>query len=499
MKPLLILALAASLAGSAIAQQPDKHLPVSPTVAELDAALEGKTLTIEDAVRIALITNRSYATAAANLDRAKGRVGEARAALKPTAGISGKLDYYDRPTTADFGGSSIAIVNQFSDVYNANITLPIDISGAIHSAVDQAKFNEVAARIDVNRVRNQLVFEVRNAFFEALRAQGRLVVSEDSLANAHTRLEDAQAMLRAGTGTQFDVLTSQRDVADAEQVMIKARGDVTIALARLKNAIGIDVSDSIQITDEGAVQEPSAKDVPTTPSTIPDDQLHIAKNLVPLGPDYQSFVAEGLSNRPEILEQDAAITAAQRGVRYESRSLLPSLSLSAGYVYQPNHAGFTPEKQGVLTLGFSVPILDGGLAKARRQEAEAMVEASKIDHRTAVDLVTLEVQEAYVELSQAAERVQVATVGLEQAREAFRLARLRAQVGVSASPQVSPQLELSNAQTTLTQAETNRVDAIYDYNLARAALDRATGRYSYGPGAGFHERPSAATTGQPEK
>ncbi|MGG2329574.1 TolC family protein, partial [Salmonella enterica] len=76
-------------------------------------------------------------------------------------------------------------------------------------------------------------------------------------------------------------------------------------------------------------------------------------------------------------------------------------------------------------------------------------------------------------LVQARERVQVANVGLAQAREAFRLARLRASAGVTATPQASPELELSNAQTTLTQAETNRVTALYDYNIARSQLDRA--------------------------
>jgi outer membrane protein len=57
--------------------------------------------------------------------------------------------------------------------------------------------------------------------------------------------------------------------------------------------------------------------------------------------------------------------------------------------------------------------------------------------------------------------------------------------GVSGTTGVSPQLEISNAQTSLAQAESNVVNAIYDYNTARAQLDRATGRYSFvenGPG-----------------
>lgn len=493
--------LALTFSNGILAQTPPVVLPakpfqVSPNVADLDLALAGKTLTIDDAVRIAMITNRNYASSVANLQRARARVEQSRVALHPTAGATGQLQYYDKPNVADFGTSSLTILNQFNDIYTANISLPIDISGAIHAGVSQAEFNEVAARIDVNRVRNQLVFDVRNAFYEALRAQGRLVVADDALANTKTSLDDARKRLEAGTGTQFDVLTANRDVANAEQGVIRARGEVTIALGRLKNVIGLDVSTPISITDEGAVQDPAAKDQPASPA-VAEDQLHVAKNQVALGTDYEALVSEGLSTRPEVLESDAAITAAERGVIYERRSQLPSLSLGASYVYQPNAAGFTPDKQGVITLGFSIPFFDGGLAKARVHDAEAVVDAAKINRRTAIDQVTLEVQEAYVNLSQAAERVLVANVGLEQARESLRLARLRASVGVSASPQVSPQLELSNSETTLTEAETNRLNAIYDYNQARAALERALGRYSYGEGLGYRSKPDAAVTGQP--
>jgi len=67
---------------------------------------------------------------------------------------------------------------------------------------------------------------------------------------------------------------------------------------------------------------------------------------------------------------------------------------------------------------------------------------------------------------------------------------------VSAGPQQSPQIELSNAQVSLTQAETNRVNALYDFNVARSALERAVGRYSYGPGGGYSQAPTEKETGK---
>ena len=105
-------------------------------------------------------------------------------------------------------------------------------------------------------------------------------------------------------------------------------------------------------------------------------------------------------------------------------------------------------------------------------------------------------QQAYITLVQARNRVAVANVGLAQAREAYRLARVRYNAGVSQQTGISPQLELSNAQTTLAQAETNQINALYDYNSARAQIDRAVGRFSFTASQpGYPAPPSPAVRG----
>lgn len=476
------------------ASTPTKPLLRSPDATRLRELITNRALTIEDVVAVSLLTNREFARSVAGLEGARGRTSEARTGLNPTVAVGGTYTAYTAPINADFGGNAIPIQRQFVGIYNAGVTLPLDISGSIRSAIGQAQFNEIAARIDVNRVRNDLIYNVRSAFFQALRAQGSLVVAQDTLKNTLSRLSDAQATLAAGTGTQFDVLTAQRDVADAQGQLVNARGNVTIALAQLKNAMGIDVSTPITIADTGAVVDPGTS-APAVPP--PGEETYgRADDEVVLGPEYQAAVAEAVRSRPEVLEGNASVSAAERGVAFARRSRLPQLSVSAGYNVQPNFAGFTPANQGSIGLNFSVPIYDGGVARARDRQARAVVAQAEVDRRTSIDNVTLEVQRAYVDQLQASERVKVANLGVEQAREAFRLSRLRSQAGVSAVQGQSPQIELSNAQVALTQAETNRVNALYDYNVARSALDRAVGRYSYGEGGGYAERPSERETGR---
>jgi outer membrane protein len=528
----------------------DRPLRVSPNLAAVNHYVESRAITLQDAVAIALTTNREFATAVAALLRAQARTGEARTALNPTVGVNANLTEFDAATVAHFGTQSITIVPQFNPVVTAAISLPLDITNVLRTAVSQAQFQEVAARIDVNRTRNQVVYDVKSAFYTVLRAQGQMVVATDSLNNALDRLNNANKNYTAGISPRFDVISAQRDVADAQQALINARAQVSISLAALKNTIGLGIGTQLRITDTNAVEYPPGVQPPTVPpvspsgavappagsapgtpppanptnptspthpaSPPPNDgsaEIHVSGiQYAPLptpptgqvedpftfGPEYDALLQEALKTRPEILETQAQIAAAQRGVQYARRSTLPSLSVSLGYTYTPNATpGFARSNQGSATLGVNIPIFDAGLARERVQEARADVATAEINRRQATDQVQVDVQQAYITLVQARNRVAVANVELAQARESYRLARVRYNTGVSQQTGVSPIVELSNAQTSLTQAQINQINALYDYNNARAQLDRAVGRYSFtAAGPGYPAPPPPATTGQ---
>jgi outer membrane protein len=521
----------------------DRPLTTSPALESVNGYIAGRAITLQDTIAIALYTNRDFASAAAALQQAQGRRGQARALLNPTAGVNGQITEFDAPTTADLSalsggqaGSGAAasppflIVPQFNPVFTASFSLPLDIAGTLRSAVSQAQFQEVAARIDVNRVRNDVVVNVKVAFYNVLRAQEQIVVATDTLNNALGRLNDANKNYAAGTAPRFDVISAQRDVADAQQGLINARAQLSANMAALKSTMGIEIRTHLRITNAKAVDYPPGVEPPTVPpmSLAPNPVLPVpgtpietpapvpvpnsaggaapgttelppsdeAEDNFEFGPEYDGLVRDALKTRPEILEGDAQIAAAQRGVQYARRTSLPSFSVGLSDTYTPNAAGFTRRNEAAVTLGVEVPIFDGGLARERVREARGVVASAEINRRRSVDQVQVDVQQAYISLVQARNRVAVANVGLAQAREAFRLARVRYNAGVSQLPGVSPQLELSNAQTTLAQAQSNQVNALYDYNSARAQLDHAVGRYSFtGIEPGYSAPPSPAVRG----
>jgi outer membrane protein TolC len=448
----------------------EKPLSKSARLEDLDPRFSHEPLTLKDAMAIALAYNPSLALAGQNLLFAHGRLGETKSAFLPAITATPGENYVKRIATEGYG---------------IQATLPIDISHLLSAASQQAEFQEIAARLDVNRVRNEVIFGVQRAFYSALRSEALVKVADENLHDSLDRLNDAQARYKAQAVAYIDVVRAQTDVAASQKQVIQAQSAVVDGLATLARTIGVDVTSKFEVGDQGAVDEPPA-------SVGGSDDI---KNLA-TGPQFKGALDEALKTRPEILEADASIAAAKQGVLIARRSELPSLQLGVGYFDFRNQTG-TLINEPQAFVGFSVPIFDGQLAKARGEEARASVSEAVTTRRQQVDNVSLDVQHAYLAVIQARDQVAVANQGVVQAKAAFDLARVRYNAGVASHSGLSPLLEVSDAQAALTLAEQNQVNALYDYNDARALLDRSVGRFAFTPtGPGFHAIPDEKLVGR---
>ena len=489
------------------ASRPDKPAATSPALIDLAARLSEQPLTLNDAVGIALAANPQLALSTTALYRAEGRTSETRAALNPNVGVSVGPTFL--ANSLQPGGTSV-------------LAVPFDISGALRAATSQAQFQEVATRLDINRARNQIVYNVKGAFYSVLRSEALVGVATENLQNSLDRLKFANTRYQTQTVAYFDVVRAQTDVANAQKLVIQARNGVSLNTGYLNNAIGIDVTTPLRISDRDAVANPPGVLPPTvTPLTpqsdvppsgtgsgaIPNAPLPetitaqnqnltaprpdmVIDQALTLGPEFAPLLKEALATRPEVLEGDAQIAAARRGIQYANRSLLPGVALTFGYYDVRNSTGNRRINEPEAGIALTLPLYDGGLARARRQQARADEATAITNKRQAIDNVTLDVQQAYLNLVQARDQVAVANQALSQARASFQLARVRYTAGVARAG-ISPLLEVSDAQAALTQAETNQVNAIYDYNQSRAQLDRAVGRFSYVPnGPGYARIPA---------
>ena len=480
-------------------------LEKSPGLSELPAALRGKPLNIEDAVAISIATNQNLALQVEAFLRSKGVVTTTGASLGPSLSTTYTLDGYNQSQVANLGGQPVTLSEQYQNQVTASLSLPIDLTGELHASLSQSKFLELAAKLDIDRTRNEIVLTTKNAFYAVLRAQALVRVAQDSLQNSIDRLADAQLRVDAGTSARFDLTTAKSEVATAQQTLTAARNSLSQAFASLNNAMGLDVLTPLQITTEGAVLIPNSAKTPYVvpaikPSAPPENNLKIAadgtlgdsgsstaaqavdfqvSNPIPDDSGFQTLLKEALHTRAEILRDDARIDAAKKGIVVARSGTLPSLSLGYNYGFTPNVGALGQEHTGYGSLTLSIPIFDSGAAKGRVTQARADVSTQETNRRSDLDSITLELRQAYLNLQSAELSIKSSREALSQADEAYRLARLRYSSGVTSQAGVSPIVELSSAQQTLSQAQSNYVNALYDYNADRSALDKAVGRYSY--------------------
>ena len=459
----------------------DTHVRAhSPTIGSVTGKDAAAALKLSDCINIGLSLSRPLQAAQEALSKAQGHTSEVKSSLSPTVGASPGDVYLHDAARLSFGIQG---------------TLPLDIAGSIHTAIDQSRFQEAAARIDITRVRSRVILDVQTAFFDALRAHALVDVADSTLAAAAERLHDAQEKYRAQAVAYFDVVRAQTDIATAQKLTIQTRGAYALAAARLASVMGTDVTSVVKLDPTDAISQPNSALVPdllpmaeiqrdtlprapkaVNPSNAADSTTQFikrAETAVQPNDELKQALAHALKERPELLEADAQIAAAKKGVDYARRSMLPTMSVSAGYFNIRSSTG-TPINEPEALVNINVPIFDGGTARARVKQARADIDAAVTARRDAEDAISLQVQQAWIGLVEARQQVAVAEQAALQARTAFSIARVRYNAGVSSKAGISPGLEVSDAQAALTLAEQNRVNALYDYNLAAAQLQWAS-------------------------
>ncbi|MBS1242691.1 MAG: outer rane efflux protein, partial [Nitrospirae bacterium] len=239
--------------------------------------------------------------------------------------------------------------------------------------------------------------------------------------------------------------------------LINAKNGVRIRTIALNNAMGIDPGRATEIVEE-----------------LPS---------VPVLPSLDKAQADALQNRPDMKRMEADIEAARARLTAERSNYLPTLSANAAY----NWANGTTEMgpfMGTMFKGdvqnswnagimLTLPLFQGGLTAGRVAEARANLLALEAQRDAMKQSILLEVNQAFADLESAAARVEVMEKTLQKARENLDIAQGRYKAGVG------PYIEVTDAQLSSVNSETDHIKALYDYHLAIAQLQKAMGIKSY--------------------
>jgi outer membrane protein TolC len=296
------------------------------------------------------------------------------------------------------------------------------------------------------------VVDVQVVYFDVLVAEQQIIVQEASVELLSRELADTNRRFDAGTVPRFNVLRAEVELANAQPKLIRARNSFRIAKNSLANLLGFNVP------------RDALENIPL--------KLSGKLEAIPYAIELPQAIALALERRTELGALRRAESLRKEDIVNARASYKPSLQAYAGYeghnsILEPD---FNTDLHGwIAGVQLSWDIFDGGLAYGKIKQARALHEKAEVDLEDTGRRIELEVRTAFSNFREADEVLKSQEKVVEEGEEALRLARARNEVGTGT------QLDVLSAQTALTEARTTQVQALHDYAVARARLERAVG------------------------
>src|SRR5258706_2061592 len=400
-------------------------------------------MTVEQCVDVALRQNPDVLTSDAEVDEASAKRGGAAGYFGPKLRIDGNVTEWDRAFSfSGFGG----VRDPFT--WSAGDTLIQPLTG-LFAIYENYKLQDLG--IDVAQVRRDatkrdIAFHVTEAYYRLLQQMRISEVAVASVDQLEAQLKQAKTFYANGVVGQNDVLRADVALANARQRVIQLRGQVSIARGELSALLGLPPDTVI----EPVGLAPNAQPPPRDAITIEEAERR------------------AIVGRVEIHELDKRIDQASKGVKVASAKLLPQVNLVGNYTH--SEGSLFAQKDAAYvggTLAWDVwdwGTTTSGIAEARARTRSAQAARKKLD-----ETVRLEARQAYVNVATADEGLTVAKSALASAEENYRLVTKRYEANAATS------FDVVDAESLLTQARGQMQTSLYDYLIARAALQRAVG------------------------
>jgi outer membrane protein len=445
--PAILMILLLSVVGSASSQQ--------------------TTLTLEDSISTAMKNSLSVKSAEEKVKSTEQKVNEARATMMPSASITGSYTYLGKTDSSQSQITSMlsSLLSQLpinvptssmaipKDIYSAGLAVqqPIFTWGKITNAYKQSKLALDAEKQAYENVKQQVTFDTTKAFYGVLLTDQLVRVTEMAVDQVQAHVKIAQDLVNAGMATDFDLLRAKVQFANIKSQLIKMQNMSRLAKDGFKNTIGISLDADINLKGEFVYK--------------------------PLELNLDNLLKTAMSNRPELKQLEIQEKVGEKIVSLAKAGNKPNLAFIYNYAYKSNADGlgdvFSQDKykwmpSWNMTFALSFPLFDGFATKARVKQANGAVNQIKIGKGQLINGITLEVRSAYLSFGEAKDLLNVQQETIQQAEESLRIANLRYKNGLITN------VELTDTELALTQAQTNYSNALNDYIIALAKLEKAT-------------------------
>lgn len=405
-----------------------------------DAAIPTQvSLNLPRTIDLALQNNHSVKSAQWIYEAAKAGVSQAAAAKNPSAGYE-----YNAKRSSVNGqnalqnGTSKSFGNQFA------VTVPI-YSAARDAAVEAARYTREGKGAALEAQYQTSKLQAAKDYYGLIMNRNKVDIAQQSVRDYDAHLTNVNQQYAVGIVAKSDVLASKTSLAEAQTNLVSTKNAADIAESTLNKYIGLPVATKVETAD---------RELGYAPYNVTLEQAR----------------AYAMLHRAELVEAAMAVKQAEENVNKAKAGHLPSVDGSLSKSWGGDSwSGTGDSNSWTIGAGVTWSIWDGGATNESIKVQKANLEAAKEANLEQIDTVALQVHQAYLDMKAAEQTINSTRVAVEQGQENFRIATLRYRAGVGIN------LDVLDAETKLSTARNNYVDALYNYNIAVATLEQAMG------------------------
>jgi len=420
--------LTASLLGLSIAV---------PFVCGSISAQQAQKLSLKEAEQIA-IQNHPQLQAASNLaDVAKAQVTQQRSAYYPSA--NGSLTAVDAENNSRVAAGALnnpIIYERYSN--GISVSQLVTDFGRTHELVKSSSLHAQAAQQLVVNTRAEVLLEVDRAYFTVLKSKEVLNVAEETVKDRQLVSDQTGELEKNKIKSGLDVSFANVDLAQAQLLLIQARNDLDTSYANLAAALGYGDQRTFDLAEEPDPASPPA--------------------------DFDDLLQQAVKNRPDLASLRLDAASAHTYATAERDLWFPTISAAGAAGLTPTGAEPVGPRYAAAGVNVNIPIFNGHLFGALRNEATSRARADDQYVRDLQDRIVRDVRTAWLNANSGYQRLSVAAQLLKSATDALDLAQQRYHLGLSSI------IELSQAQLNLTQAQLASANAKYDYETQLSEL-----------------------------
>ena len=433
-------------------------------------------LNIKDCIEIALQNSPLIKKSRYNYGLAKGNLGIAKSEYFPTIGVGTGYNITDNHNSRR---------NTSSNIYSAEASISQLIwnFGKTNANIRMYNFDRIAALYEFENTVLDTIFGVKTNYYGVLAAKATLDVNRANVQINERNYQRTKAYFDEGIRSKIDLVNAEVNLSDSKVTLVESEKNYKNALVQLNNSMYIAFAPEYEIEntetfnfqnsfvpvnlekiDEKKDLSKPPKDVSDAFLTSPVVKIHVRDNykFQPFPYTFEESVNLAYKNRPDLKAYDATLKAMKESLKYAKREYLPEISASAGYGYRDQYN--TNSFNIGVNLSTSVNIKG---QKHRIDNAKIQVDLAQTEIDQAKQDIYFEVQNLYITMAQLEKQIPLLAVKVKQTLENFELADGRYAVGLG------DYIQLQDAKVNYNNAQVSYVQTVYNYNVARANLEKA--------------------------